>query len=71
MESKSVANAVRSLESLAATLIIRVERLCNTAVGWVMCVLAKVVATIVATVLLQYKGWITREASKNATKYLI
>ncbi len=69
-QSKTIKDHKIVIHDFATELIVREERFCKTAVGWVLREYSKIDEDYVRQFLSDYKNWITNEVMKNATKYL-
>lgn len=66
---KSISQYIDLIEKLSQTLIMRDERFCKTAVGWVLREVSKFDLDFVMHFLEVNKEWVTVEVKKNALKY--
>ena len=69
-QCKTIGKYEKEIHDFSATLIMRQERFCKTAVGWVLRELSKTDAQFVTTFLNDFEPFVTKEVYKNATKYL-
>lgn len=67
---KTIGKHQKEIHDFSVTLIMRHERFCKTAVGWVLRELSKTDAQFVTTFLNDFQPFVTKEVYKNATKYL-
>ena len=66
---KSIKEYIEHIEALSQTLIMRDERFCKTAVGWVLREVSKFDLDFVLNFLAENEMWVTPEVKKNALKY--
>lgn len=68
-QCKTIANHRNVIEDFSSNLILRHERFCKTAVGWVLREYSKIDKKFVQAFLENNKEFITQEVVRNATKY--